>query len=311
MDAQDRRALERFRFWDGQALRSRDLRGQLEVEAQLRAWHNRAVHDPYGVRLGLAVTPQPAAGPLAAVQVAAGLAYDCAGRPLLVQRAVTVALPAAPGDSGGAMLLVASWRRDASYPERRLVDGACLACSGSPFEEAPALGWVAEATFEPTAGVALSRLEPHAGAWQLDPIFDALPVRALTRPHLHCASTLPGNPPWGLWRAPDPVTGQIVGAQLRVDTNAAGFARTPHYFAWLRGWNPIVGTPGPLMCLTHVANPTPTSFDFRVVFVGRGRAAELIARQGPSAAPTVLWLGCEETSPPGAIPVAEAGGCCC
>jgi hypothetical protein len=159
--------------------------------------------------------------------------------------------------------------------------------------------------------VALARLVPNGGVWQLDPGFGALPVRALTRPHLHCASTLPGNPPWALWRAPDPVTGHVVGVQLHVDTSAAGFTRTPHYFAWLRGWDPTAAAFGPFLYFTHVANPTPTSFDFRWVFVARELAAAAIARQGPSAAPTVLWLGCEETSSPAVVPSAEPDGCCC
>ncbi len=310
MDAQDRRALERFRFWDGQALRSRDLRDQLETEAQLRAWHDRAVHDSYGVPLGYDVTPQPAtgSGPLTAVQVAAGLAYDCAGRLLLLQRAATLALPAAPGASG-AVLLVASWRRDASFPERRLVEGACLPCGGSPLAEAPALGWLPEAGFDPVGGVALARLVPADGAWQLDPSFAALTVRPLTRPHLYCADTLLSGSPWMPWRWPDPVGGQAIGMALTVDTSAAGFNRTPHYFAWLRGWDPLAAGATSALVLTHVAQPASTSFSFRVVFAGSPNTVAW--RLPPMGAARVLWLGCEEASPPDAGLTVERASCCC
>src|SRR5690606_23425466 len=53
---------ERQRYWHGQLLRSTDLGDQLVQEAQLRWWHNRAIHNAYGVVAGLVVeefTPPP------------------------------------------------------------------------------------------------------------------------------------------------------------------------------------------------------------------------------------------------------------
>jgi hypothetical protein len=43
--------IERLRYWQGQKLRSRDFRDQMEMAAQLRWWHNRALHQAFGVRL--------------------------------------------------------------------------------------------------------------------------------------------------------------------------------------------------------------------------------------------------------------------
>jgi hypothetical protein len=48
--------LQRLRYWQGQMLRSRDLRDQVATEAQLRWWHNRALHNVFGVASGFEVT---------------------------------------------------------------------------------------------------------------------------------------------------------------------------------------------------------------------------------------------------------------
>lgn len=45
----EKRALQRLGYRQGQMIRSRDFRDQQEIEDQLRAWHNRAVHDAYGI----------------------------------------------------------------------------------------------------------------------------------------------------------------------------------------------------------------------------------------------------------------------
>ena len=48
--------IERFQYWEGQRLRSRDFRDQIAVEAQLRWWHNRALHGVFGVRYGFHIS---------------------------------------------------------------------------------------------------------------------------------------------------------------------------------------------------------------------------------------------------------------
>src|SRR5262249_23851380 len=52
----EQRDLERLRYWQGQMLRSRDFRDQAAQQAELRWWHNRALHNAYGVVAGLGVT---------------------------------------------------------------------------------------------------------------------------------------------------------------------------------------------------------------------------------------------------------------
>src|SRR6516225_2672470 len=51
----DARNLQRLRYWQGQMLRSRDFRDQLAIEGQLRCWHNRAMHNAFGVASGFKV----------------------------------------------------------------------------------------------------------------------------------------------------------------------------------------------------------------------------------------------------------------
>jgi hypothetical protein len=307
MEAGERRDLERFRFWQGQALRAADLRDELRVDDELRWWHDRAVHDAYGVRLGLAVEAVPEAGAPLSLQVAPGIAYDGQGRPLLLQEPATVPLPPPPpGPAPTGMLLVATYRPSSAYLDRGRVDGVCPRCGRAALGEAPDLGWVLERGFDPCAGVALARIASDGGAWALDDGFSPLPTRPQARPHLHCAVTLPGASPWKAWRGPDPAQGPALGVEVSVDTSAAGFTQVPHYLAWLRGWEPLASRVSALV-LTHVAEPTPTQFLFRVVF-----AAARPVRQLPSmGAARVLWIGCEEPAVAGVEALLEERPCCC
>src|SRR5262245_45150861 len=47
---------ERFRYWQGQMLRSRDFNDQTARAAEMRWWHNRAIHRAFGVCLGLEIS---------------------------------------------------------------------------------------------------------------------------------------------------------------------------------------------------------------------------------------------------------------
>ena len=49
MSQTEKRKLERVRYWQGQMLRSRDFNDMHAVEEQRRWWHNRALHNAYGV----------------------------------------------------------------------------------------------------------------------------------------------------------------------------------------------------------------------------------------------------------------------
>src|SRR5919206_4977097 len=88
MAAQTTNELARVRYWQGQLLTAEDLRTQLESDEELRRLHNRAMHRAYGVAIGLG-----AALDGAALKLDCGMAYDCAGRGLVVQEERRVPLP--------------------------------------------------------------------------------------------------------------------------------------------------------------------------------------------------------------------------
>src|SRR5438105_5035925 len=85
--------VERFRYWQGQKLRARDFRSQAQIEAELQAWHTRALHQVYGVIRGLEVTPITDVNLIVKLTVGCGVAYDSYGRHLLFQSKREVSLP--------------------------------------------------------------------------------------------------------------------------------------------------------------------------------------------------------------------------
>ncbi|MCM3870580.1 MAG: hypothetical protein ND895_07805 [Pyrinomonadaceae bacterium] len=102
--------LERFQYWQGQKLLGRDFRDQLAREAQLRWWHNRALHKSYGVSYGFQVSRVIEAGEFVAVRVTCGVAYDCFGRELIQQDTRDIRLPADVPERSPKVTLVATYK---------------------------------------------------------------------------------------------------------------------------------------------------------------------------------------------------------
>src|SRR5947209_6123609 len=99
MAARTMRELERVRYWQGQLLAAQDLQAQIASDAQLRALHNRALHRTFGIAAGLEasnvvekVARDGAVTERHKLNVACGIAYDCDGHMLLLQRACTLDL---------------------------------------------------------------------------------------------------------------------------------------------------------------------------------------------------------------------------
>jgi hypothetical protein len=93
----DATEFERLRYRQGQRLRTRDFRDQAAIDAQLRWWHNRALHNAFGIAQGLQPEPTTVDG-RAAVRIAKGVAHDCLGRELVVQSDRVVRVPDAVED---------------------------------------------------------------------------------------------------------------------------------------------------------------------------------------------------------------------
>ena len=123
--------LERLRNVDGEMLRSRDFRDRIAYDLELHWWHQRAVHQAFGVASGLDVS-DPQGGELT---VAPGVAYDASGRDLVLLDQATVDLPT----SGPPITLVL--RPSGAAPDAKLV-------------------WKAPVRVDPCDDVALALFDP-------------------------------------------------------------------------------------------------------------------------------------------------------
>lgn len=98
----EQRGILRLRYRRRQLLAGDDLRREVADPTELQWWHNRALHDGFGVVQGLAVRLLET-GSATVAGVAPGLAYDAYGRPLVLERPIAIGLPARR--SGGVLLL--------------------------------------------------------------------------------------------------------------------------------------------------------------------------------------------------------------
>lgn len=146
--------VERFRYWQGQKLRSRDFRDQFQVEAELRWWHNRALHNSYGVRSGLRASAVNGVDSIVGVNLDCGVAYDCYGRELLLQTVRELPLPA----------LIQPEARVTLVARRRQASSGQLARSCSTAIEEAELVWIPLARIDVTEGVPLAQLSYESEA---------------------------------------------------------------------------------------------------------------------------------------------------
>jgi len=151
--------VERYRYGQGQMLRSRDFRDQFNVEAELRWWHNRALHGAYGVRSGLTVTAiKDERRSITAAGVDCGVAYDCYGREILLQCPRELPLPVSSRPIR-RFSLVLRYRNTEGFPNGRESQTICAA----PIEE-PEIAWVPSARIDVRSGVVIAQLSYESAA---------------------------------------------------------------------------------------------------------------------------------------------------
>lgn len=143
--------LDRIRYWQGQRLRSRDFRDQIATEAQLRWWHDRALHNAFGVRYGFTV--EPVLGVDSAVEIGCGLAYDCFGRELILQKSHRLNLPVFDAGGAGRVTLLAHYKETKEFRSKRDLSGVC-----APSPEAPGFVWKRSSEVQLTDGVPIARM---------------------------------------------------------------------------------------------------------------------------------------------------------
>lgn len=270
MSVFEKRPLERVRYWQGQMLRSADFRAQSADTAQHRWWHNRALHNAYGVYQGLAASAaQDAAGVFIGVRVAAGVGYDCFGRELIVDAPQTIALPANVPQGTLTMVLLITYAV-AEDIHRESMQEICW--TTTPTDATVSFVWKPLNCVHLCDGVSLAHVIYDAkGGSALDPSFVPPGSRPIARPSIASGATLPSTTTWEPWLVAAPSLAGVpnepvfVGAQTSIDTSDAGFTGRPCYFAWLKGplFNRAMGVLLPDM-FTSLADETPNGFTFRI-----------------------------------------------
>jgi len=226
----EQRELQRLRYRQGQMLRSRDFRDRQGIEAQLRAWHNRALHNTYGVARdvleGLKV--EQIADPPGII-VKSGLAYDCFGHKLMLIHSQSIPVP----ESGVSILLAIRCKDLRACQPPSEAPGACFPVKTSAGAKDIDFVWITEDKFAVRDGVALARVDE---AGELDDSFVVRQSRPLARPRIASGATIPGATTWEVWDLKQTKIADDIGSlQVRIDTSSVGFTRAPAYFAQLQG----------------------------------------------------------------------------
>ncbi len=270
----EKRSLQRVRYWNGQMLRSGDFREQSADTAQHRWWHNRALHNAYGVYQGLSASAVVSGGELTGVSVAAGVAYDCYGRELIVDSPQTIALPKNEPTSPATMVLLIAFEAIEDC-QSHSIEEICWTAADAQSSGTVGFAWKPLRHVQLCDGVPLGLVTYDGkGGRMLSPTFVAPGARPIARPAIASGATLPATTAWEPWIIDVPilVTGAffnnpVVGVKAAIDTSSAGFTRTPCYFAWLAGplFNPNTGQLLPDM-FSSLTDESANGFTFRMWF---------------------------------------------
>ena len=137
----DKRTLERQRFFSGQRLLAADLDEVVADHRWRRELHNRSLHQP-GIGNGFAVTGEPGAREVA---IGAGYALDAWGREIISTRSRVEPVPPVAGDPDGGP---ARYDLTVSYPaaedleEAETREGVCVPRGVVRLAEEPEFCWV-------------------------------------------------------------------------------------------------------------------------------------------------------------------------
>jgi hypothetical protein len=295
-------------------VRSGDFNDIHAVEEQRRWWHNRALHNAYGIHSDPDVAPAFAAAlsnDSTVVTVTAGLAYDSFGRELILEADQDVMLPARVPDKETFVLLA---RYRMVGPQHQSEEFAAVLCANQGpvrpgFVE---LVWRHLAAFAFTDGVPLIAVTITGGkGTRVDLPFPRPVSSALSRPLVASGSTVPGNTAWSFWSYTVAGDEVVLGVQTTIDTSAAGFTDAPCYFAWLQGsvFNPQTGQFARAL-FPSIAEETVGSFVFRIPLpepesgLFEARAAQTINYVSPQQFSSfahqqslyVNWVGCQKNA---------------
>jgi hypothetical protein len=269
------REIERFTYLEGQMMRAGDFQDIQRVADQRRWWHNRAVHNAYGIYQGFEATASGSKP--AVIEVSPGLAYDCFGRELFLECVAIIQYLSKPLAAGNVRTLLIRYKTPVSRRESDAVAAVCCFSDGRSSSGDIEFVWVDAPRTSPQEGVPIGMLrsaDPAAGRFKR--LITPPRRRPFSRPRLGTGSTIPGNTSWQPWDfagpqylltegPPPPIE---IGVQTTIDTSAAGFTDMPQYFAWLEG--PIFNSQTLQLVpalLPSIANESLDSFTFRLVLM--------------------------------------------
>jgi hypothetical protein len=229
MPTVESRELERLRYQQGQTIRSQDFRDQGRIERQLLAWHNRALHNVYGVAKEiLEGLSTESIGDHVIVHT--GLAYDCFGRELLLcsQRSIPF------GEQSEPMFLVLRRKESCGCEQAPTAAGNCFGRKQSLIATNTELIWLPVRGFSFGDGVPIARTL-SGSVVTLDRDYVSPAARPLSRPRIGTGTTIPGATTWEVWDLKSLGGSPLFSIQVRIDTSSAGFTTVPQYFATLQG----------------------------------------------------------------------------
>jgi hypothetical protein len=267
----DKRTLERQRFFSGQRLLAADLDEVVADHRWRRELHNRSLHQP-GIGNGFAVTGEPGAREVA---IGAGYALDSRGREIISTRSRVEPVPPVAGDPDGGP---ARYDLTVSYPaaedleEAETREGVCVPRGVVRLAEEPEFCWVRleedatgalhpadhglAAEIEAGLKIRLARIEVEQCLLKALSIAERRNARPPVQPYLACGLA---SPAWRVEPVPaascflSGLSGVLfsiahipraaIGGDIEqpfllvadIDTSAAGFRATPCYSAELRG----------------------------------------------------------------------------
>ena len=280
-------------------LRSRDFRDQQAMDAQLRAWHNRALHNAYGIAKGIPDELEARQSIDGSVLVKSGMAYDGFGRELLLPAEQSVQFE----ETKEQTILTLRYVASGSGAEIEPMAHGCFNKHPSMPGRNAELVWIPAKDFSFRDGVALARTKGGDRSRELDETFVPRHARPLARPRIVTGATIPGATTWEVWD-PSSLTSDASGVQVRIDTSRAGFTRPPLYFASLQG---TLFIPGGVkdktiiaFHLDHIDEVTIKGFVFRFIIVllhltpdGRPRAVGEVRKFLEQQQAYIEWLAIE------------------
>jgi hypothetical protein len=244
-------APQRLRHMQNEALLARDFADQAAQDHQMRWWHNRAIHDTYGIVRGLEVGDSTGR-----LIVTPGLAYDSFGRELVLREEWHGDIP----DGAETVVLVISRSDVARCSCARTPGGYCREHQAA--DSSVTLRWQPLSTFSVHDGVALTSV---SGGILLEEA-ERHHERPLARARVGHGATVPGGTAWSSWTEVRDEIRWHLGLQVEVDTSAAGFTAVPCYFAQIIGSMWDARLPGLFVLpFQHIAAPDRDHFTFRLL----------------------------------------------